>query len=65
MSRIKAEIQKKTLNLRSGDWDYIESIAKPEGLPTSEVIRMLVSNFVDMKRRSENPPDFSDIELDL
>lgn len=65
MSRQKADIEKKTLNLRSGDWDYIESIAKPQGLPTSEVIRLLVSNYVDGKKRAETPSNFNDLDLEL
>lgn len=46
-------IQKHTLNLRAGDWDYIESIARPSGIATSSVVRALVSDFVDKRRARE------------
>ena len=46
-------LQKHTLNLRTGDWDYIESIAGPKGIGTSEVIRALVRDFVDKRRANE------------
>lgn len=65
MSRMKADLEKKTLNLRAGDWDYIESMSKPQGLPTSEVVRLLVSNYVDGKRRAETPRNFNDLDLEL
>lgn len=55
-------LQKHTLNLRRGDWDYIESVFDPRGISTSLVIRTLISNFVDTKKREqaddETSPDF-------
>jgi hypothetical protein len=63
--RVKADLQKVTLNLRAGDWDYIESIAKPQGLATSEVVRILISNFVDKKRSQEIPEQHIDVKADL
>lgn len=60
--RAKSNLKKHTLNLRNGDWDYIESIAIPQGIATAEVIRLLVSNFVDRKRAEEGRPS---IETDL
>lgn len=53
-------LQKVTLNLRPGDWDYIESIYKSNGIPTSQVIRKIVSNFVDARKTQEAP-----VQLDL
>ena len=50
---MKADLQKHTLHLREGDWDYLESIFKPNGIATSVAIRSIVSNFVDEKRRQE------------
>lgn len=61
---MKADLQKHTLHLREGDWDYLESMFKPNGIATSVAIRTLVSNFVDKKRKEEaafikaNPTDF-------
>ena len=51
------EISKHTLNLRSGDWDYIESIYKARGIATAVVVRSLVSRFVDAKRSGEDRTD--------
>lgn len=62
---MKADLRKHTLNLREGDWDYLESICKPQGISTSEVVRVLVSNYVDKKRAQETPPDFDDVNLEL
>jgi len=47
------DLQKHTLHLRRGDWDYLESIFKPNGITTSAAVRTLVSQFVDRKRREE------------
>ena len=49
------EISKHTLNLRAGDWDFIESIYKPYGVHTSIIVRSLISKFVDDRRQSELP----------
>jgi len=46
-----SNLQKHTLNLRRGDWDFLESVYKPHGVGTSEVVRALVRDFVDKKRR--------------
>lgn len=58
------DIEKKTLNLREGDWSYIESIASPQGIATSQVVRKLVSDFVDRLRAAEKKPDV-DVETSL
>jgi hypothetical protein len=50
----QTSIKKHTLNLREGDWDYLESIARGKCIPTSLVIRTLVSNKVDELRAREN-----------
>ncbi len=64
-----ADFHKVTLNLRPGDWDYIESIYKPNGIATSLVVRTLVSNFVDEKMKEEGElranVSFSDVEVNL
>lgn len=49
------DITKHTLNLRAGDWDFIESIFKPRGVATSIVVRSLISKYVDEHRKSEAP----------
>lgn len=50
---MKTAIKKHTLNLREGDWDYLESMFKPNGIPTAVAVRTLISNFVDKKRDEE------------
>lgn len=65
---MKADIQKHTLNLRSGDWDYIESMYKPNGISTSVVVRTMISNFVDKKRDQESrlsTTSIHDMSVDL
>jgi len=64
---MKADTQKHTLHLREGDWDYIESLFKPNGIATSVVIRTLVSRYVDQKRQEYEPmsSDMTKINIDL
>lgn len=50
---MKTDIKKHTLNLRNGDWDYLESMFKPNGIATAVAVRTIISNFVDGKRREE------------
>jgi len=52
-------LQKHTLNLRRGDFDYIDSLFTSEGVAASIVIRKIVSRFVDQHRSQESQPDFS------
>jgi len=47
---MRDNLKKHTLHLRDGDWDFIESIYKPNGVPTAQVIRTLVGQFVERKR---------------
>lgn len=47
------DLEKKTLNFRRGDWDYVESILGPSGIHTSTFIRLLVSRRVDELRAQE------------
>lgn len=58
----KVDLQKHTLNLRSGDWDYITARFHPKGKDTSTVIRSIVSKFVDAIRSYD---DEATIEVDL
>lgn len=66
---MRADIKKHTLNLRAGDWDYLESMFKPNGIATAVAVRTIISNFVDKKRQEEqkagsaNPADM-DINLE-
>lgn len=53
---MKADLQKHTLNFRSGDFAYLESVYKVHGLSTSVVIRTLVSAHVDEMKAKEEVP---------
>lgn len=52
-------LQKHTLNLRRGDWDYLESVFDPQNVSTSLVVRQIISKTVDHLRAQETPLDFS------
>lgn len=52
-------LQKHTLNLRAGDWDYLETVFAPQGIQTSSVIRRIVAQTVDHLRAQESPATFS------
>lgn len=62
---MKINTHKHTMHLRTGDWDYIESIFKPHGIATSVVIRTLVSNYVDAKKRQEEKDEPVNVQFDL
>lgn len=57
-------LQKKTLHFREGDWDFLESIFRPNGIATSVAIRSIISHYVDEKRRQLSPTTV-DLEEDL
>lgn len=48
------EHEKKTLNLRKGDWSFLTDTYQPKGVSTSELVRTLVSKHVD-KLRAASP----------
>ena len=52
----KLPLTKHTLNLREGDFAYLESAYRDKGTPTSHVIRVLVSKHVDRMRAAEFAP---------
>jgi len=43
------------MNFREGDWDYLTQVFQPKGVPTSNIVRKLVSDFVDRIRARETP----------
>lgn len=57
-------LRKHTLNLRDGDWDFLESVYRQHGVAVAIVVRKLVSNHVDHLRAQidENPYDFGDLD---
>ena len=65
---MKASIKKHTLNLRDGDWDYLESMYKPNGIATAVAVRTIISNFVDKKRTEEarrSGASIHDMDVDI
>lgn len=60
----KPDLQKHTLNLRSGDWDYITARFSTQGKDTSSVIRAVVSSFVDTMKKHDEKHDLQ-MDLDL
>ena len=52
-------LQKHTLNLRAGDWDYLDSVFASQGIATSTIFRRLVAQTVDHLRAHESPADIS------
>ena len=65
MSKIRSDLQKKTLNLRRGDWDYLDRLTSGEGINPSTLIRVLVSNYVDRKRKENPEPDLSSLDFEV
>jgi hypothetical protein len=63
MSKKNNDLQKVTINLRSGDWDYISSILGSSGVPTSIFIRNLISRRVDELRKKEQENTAIQMEL--
>jgi hypothetical protein len=49
------DLEKVTLNLRRGDWEYLEDLLAPKGVATSVFVRTLVSRRVDELRSRETP----------
>jgi hypothetical protein len=64
---MRDNLKKHTLHLRAGDWDFIESIFRPNGVPTAVVVRTLVSQFVDRKREEgrETTTHVENLEIDF
>lgn len=60
----KTTLQKHTLNLRAGDWDYITARFAPKGHHTSNVVRAVVSKFVDAMQDQDEKADIK-MEIDL
>lgn len=52
------QLKKHTLNLREGDYDYLDSLYKSQGLPAAVVIRTIIARTVDHYRSQESKPDF-------
>jgi len=62
---MKANLQKHTLHLRLGDWSYLESVYKLNGIATSVIVRTLVSKHVDELRAKEKVPELHNVRVEL
>lgn len=51
------ELQKHTLNLRRGDYDYLQQVFASQGIPAAVAIRRIISRHVDYFREQETPVD--------
>lgn len=63
-AKSREDLQKKTLNLRQGDWSYLDSIYESQGIPTSYIVRNLVSQFVDGIKSKEREAKTDGVQLD-
>ena len=61
----KLPLEKKTLNLREGDWDVLTEAFKPRGLDTSVVVRRVVSRLVDKIKAAGDTVDPSEVDVDV
>ena len=46
-------LEKKTLNFREGDFEYLDRVYQPRGTPVSVLVRRLVSLHVDGLRSND------------
>lgn len=60
----KPTLRKHTLNLREGDWDFLAARFGPKGIHTSDVVRSIVSRFVDAMQ-TQGEKENIEVELDL
>jgi len=58
-------LQKHTLHLRRGDFDYIDSVFRGKNIPASVAIRRIVSKFVDTIRADASEEELLKIKGDL
>lgn len=49
------DLEKHTINLRSGDYAFLATICEPRGIPVAQLIRTIISDFVDKKRAHDKP----------
>lgn len=59
------ELQKHTLNLRKGDYEYLGDSFSSKDVPAAMIIRMIVSNFVDKLKvdHEKIPAGLENIEM--
>ena len=52
-----SNLERTTVNLRMGDYAYIQEYAQGRGIPASLVIRFIISEFVDNSKRDPSAMD--------
>lgn len=60
---MRDDLQKHTLNLRAGDYHYLDSVYRDRRVSAAEVIRAIVSQHVDALRQKEQQSFPSDERL--
>jgi len=65
MNKSELDLEKKSINLRKGDWMFLTQFLKDKGIQPSTYIRTLISVRIDAVRASR--VDISDLteEVDL
>lgn len=54
---LSEKLEKKTMQFREGDWEFLTDTYQPKGVTTSKLIRSLVADHVDKLRSAQsNPP---------
>ena len=54
-------LKKHTINLREGDYDYLATICQSRALPVSNLIRSIISAYVDNLKQQEGRISFEDL----
>lgn len=59
------KLQKHTMNLREGDFEYLDTVYGPRGVKASIVIRKLVSRLVDtLQNGSPSADEIAKLEIE-
>ena len=61
----RTDLQKHTLNLRTGDYERIKDVFDPKGIPASRVIQHIVSKFVDNLKPQNESEELAKIQGDI
>lgn len=63
---MRDDLQKHTLNLRAGDYHFLDTVYRTRRVSAAEIIRQLVSQHVDMLRQVDpSSNERPQIDLDL
>ena len=65
MARKKLDITRHTLNLRAGDYEFLQDFCQGKDIEASEIIRAQISKAVDTLRERSNKAKKATVEVDL